>query len=128
MAKQIVVKYTRRGKCNSAKCRVACCQQLNIKSGYLHNDQAPRPSEEEIDVVESTCSALDVLNVVNPCTIYRNRPTVCREFPASPWDLIYRKVKAVCTFWFEIEIEEIEITSSPEASPSPEIKLEANGG
>ena len=43
-------------------------------------------------------------------------------FPESPWDLIYQRVKRVCSYWFEIEITEIESpypSEEPSHSPVP---------
>jgi hypothetical protein len=120
-----VIKWTRRGRCNQKACRAACCRALNLLSGSFNNDNATKPSEENIAFTNARCSQINELSDSFDCAIYKNRPSVCKDFPASPWDLIYRRVKRVCSYWFEIEIIKEDIVSpnpdvSPDASPSPD--------
>lgn len=129
MSKELIITYTRYGMCNRRKCEAACCRLLNLESGSFSNDNAIRPSEEQITFVNHQCNFLIAFTPSNDCSIYRNRPSVCNEFPCSPWDLIYLKVKNVCSYWFEIQITEIESVSpvdspSPDISPSPSPSVE----
>jgi len=123
MAKHISITYTRRGLCDRTKCKAACCRILNVQTETWINDNAVKPIERLVLVTNWSCSWLNQLVDVNACGIYKNRPSACKEFPSSPWDLIYQKVKDKCSYWFEIEIKETDIepspVDSPEASPSP---------
>lgn len=141
MAINTIITWTRKGTCDRRKCRAACCRALNIESGEFENDRGTIPSELTVHFTNSTCSNINELGRTFDCKIYKNRPSVCEEFPSSPWDMIYRKVKSRCSYWFEIEIKEVEDNTSPSPtdspspnlSPSPtpdvgDIRFERNGG
>ena len=127
----ILIKVTRKGFCDRSKCKAACCRALNLVSGSFANDCGITPSEMNVFFTQYACTNINDLSPNRDCRIYKNRPTFCKEFPTSPWDLIYQKVSAVCSYWFEIEIKELpdpspvdspEVSVSPSPSPAIEIK------
>jgi len=115
------VKYTRRGECNFKECKAACCRSLNKGSGSIKNDN---DGDTRIDFVDHTCPHIER---GFGCAIYDKRPSVCREFPSSPWDLIFARIEKVCGYWFEVEIEYDEELVSDLPSPSP-VEEEENVG
>ena|SRR4030042_2046488 len=125
----ILIKVTRRGFCDRNKCKAACCRALNLASGNFANDCGITPSEMTIFFTQYRCTNINESSAGRDCRIYKNRPTLCKEFPTSLWDLIYHKVKDVCSYWFEIEIKELPDPSpvdsqSPSAIPSPSPVIE----
>jgi hypothetical protein len=118
-----MIKWTRKGKCDRKNCKAACCRALNLSTGSFDNDCGVTPDQMLIVYANSTCSNINELNSTFDCKIYKNRPTLCKQFPSSPWDLIYQKIKDKCSYWFEIEIKVVNIepspVDSPEISPSP---------
>lgn len=114
-----LVKYTRKGKCDFRKCGTACCSALNIKDGEIENDFN---SNVRVLFTDHRCDNISLLPDAR-CSVYYDRPFVCREFPVSPWDLIYMRIKNRCTYWFEIEIKEVE----ENVSPSPDLDIDAGG-
>jgi len=75
------IKYIRHGKCNQCG---ACCRALS-------------PGEWKNGMTGATCNKL----VKGKCSIYKDKPEECKEFPNSPGDLIYKRVKDKCGYWFE---------------------------
>ena len=120
MSKTLIITYIRKGQCNYRECKGACCAALNLCNGEIENDLSP---ENRLTYANYRC---DYLENTGACRIYRNRPTFCQTFPESPWDLIYQRIKHKCTYWFEIEIKEVENDLSPTDSPSPALSPEPN--
>lgn len=130
MAKLTIIKYTRRGVCDRKKCNAACCRILNLENGSWTNDNAITPIQRLVVYQNWSCGWLNSLADTSACGIYKNRPSPCKEFPSSPWDLIYLKIKDKCSYWFEIEIIVLDVHTSPvdslEASPSPKSSIDDN--
>lgn len=130
------ITWTRKGKCDRQKCRAACCRALNDDTGSFANDLGVTPGEMQVLFAHFSCSNINELSASFDCKIYKNRPTLCREFPSSPWDGIYQRVKGKCTYWFEIQIKKVEIqvspsptdSPSPALSPLPSPSIDTNGG
>lgn len=120
MAKMLIITYKRRGRCNYQKCKGACCAALNLCNGEMENDLSPG---DRLTFTNYRCVHLENTGA---CRIYHNRPSVCCTFPESPWDLIYQRVKDKCSYWFEIEMKEVDDALSPTDSPSPALSPEPN--
>lgn len=118
MSKTLIITYTRKGTCNYLKCKGACCAALNLRNGDMENDLSPG---DRITFTNYRCMYLENTGA---CRIYRNRPSVCLAFPESPWDTIYQRVKGKCSYWFEIEMKEVDDDLSPTDSPSPTLSPE----
>jgi len=83
---KISTSYIRKGKCSQCG---ECCRQLN----------------DDLWGKNHICDNLKN----NLCNINSNKPLECGEFPNSPWDLIYLKVKNKCGFWFEVTTNRLRI-------------------
>ena len=130
MATGFLITWIRRGKCNRQQCRAACCRALNLDAGTFDNDMGITPDEIQVLFADYSCTNINELSDSFDCKIYKNRPTLCKEFPSSPWDRIYQRIKSKCAFWFEIEIKKIEfpLSPSPMDSPSPSPSVDNDDG
>jgi len=79
--------YIRHGECTACG---ECCK-------HLHPDEDWSPG-----MTGTRCNALQEDNL---CSLHPDKPAPCLEWPATPNDLIYQKVKDKCTYWFE-EVKE----------------------
>jgi len=79
------IKYIRKGKCTQCG---ECCKHLHLAS----SEDWPQGM---------TGTVCNQLNKNGTCRLHPDKPPECSEFPNSPGDLIYRKVKDQCGYWFE---------------------------
>lgn len=96
----------REGKCESKKCKSACCKFCS--SGYLKEYARGFFEEDEFgcDITRITCNHL---TKDGKCRKWgKNLPKACQQFP-HPSDSIYWNVMDKCTFRFKI-LYEIELT------------------
>ena len=114
------VKYTRKGFCDYVTCEALCCRSLNVENAFIKNDN---DSNRMIP-----CAGYRCPNIGKDfkCKVYTKRPTVCEEFPVSPWSTLYRRVQAECSYWFEVEIIYMETLTSEIPSPSPSPDSDTN--
>lgn len=85
--------WERGGSCGPAQCKGACCRYVTFYVPKLTDDKArfyelhgftvARELHERMDavLVPQPCGALTVDGM---CSIYDERPDVCREFPQAP--------------------------------------------
>lgn len=112
-ARDITKKYDRKGKCDFRKCKGACCRFSLIGSfslePYMQYIKNMGYRIETIDgkrygILEKPCRQLDLKTY--KCRIYQRRPIPCRQFPV-PSDLVYKRVRKACSFFFEGKGEEL---------------------
>ena len=77
------MKYIRKGKCQPKKCMNACCKNFG---------EPVAPLKE----VDGCCVWLKA----NKCSRQKNKPKVCLNFPVSPFDGMYERIKDKCGFYF----------------------------
>jgi hypothetical protein len=85
-----MIQYIRHGKCKPDECNSLCCKVMERSDEIIQLDK------------NGICTKLKN----NMCSLQtKNKPNVCKEWPRSPHDPIFLKVKEKCGFWFEIKEE-----------------------
>lgn len=103
----IEIRWERKGECDYKACKAICCRSFT-SSGELKNEN---DHDSLVTVTEGICEYVNSID--SKCDIYNKQPSTCREFPLSPWDIMYRRVSEKCSYWFEIEIRITELDVSP---------------
>ena len=112
-AKDIAKRYNRKGKCDFRKCKAICCRFTVTgpfaKEAYVQYIKNMGYKVETIDgkrygIMEKPCRHLDLKTY--KCKIHHRKPIPCRHFPI-PSDVVYKKVRKVCSFFFDGKGEEL---------------------
>ncbi len=101
-------KVIRTGFCDPNKCKSACCKFYMIARGSEYDDYTSgffEKVESGNFIFKKNCKYLDIKK--NKCKIWGTPqfPEVCKQFP-HPSDPVYRHVINVCSFKFELVLDE----------------------